>query len=138
MFAVGSMLVNVALAAALVGPLEVRGLALALSAATVVEFLALYAAIARRVPGLIDGQMRVSLTRMAAGCGVMATAAVGVYALLDLGAGLEVERGVEALVVVAAASSAGAAVYLGVTYAWGLEEPRVLLRRLRRQIPRVM
>ena len=130
LFAVGSMLVNVALAAALVGPLEVRGLALALSAATVVEFVALYAAIARRVPGLLDDGMRAALARMAVGACVMAAAAGGVYALLDLGAGLEVEQSVEALAVVLAASAVGGAAYLALTYALGMEEPRVLIGRV--------
>ena len=130
MFAVGSMLVNVALAAALVGPLEVRGLALALSIATVAEFLALYAAIAGRVPGLVNGRMLSGLAKMAVATGVMAGAAGGVYALLDLGAGLNVERGVEALAVVAAATAAGGGVYLTTAAILGLDEPRVLLGRI--------
>ena len=45
-----SMLLNIALAAALVGPLEVRGLALALSLASIAEFGLLYLLLRRRVP----------------------------------------------------------------------------------------
>ena len=127
-YAVASMLINVALAAALVDSMEVQGLALALSIATVVEFLLLYVAIARRVPGLVDERMRASLIRMALATALMAAAVGGVYALLDQR--LDVERGVEALVVVLAASAIGATVYLAASIAGGLEEPRVFLRRL--------
>lgn len=134
MFAVGSMLLNVALALALVGPLELRGLALALSIATVAECLALYLAIARRVPGLVAAPMTASLAKMAAGTGVMAAAAGAVYVLLNTGLDFDVERGVEALAVVMAASAAGGAVYLGVTAALGLEEPHVMMRRLTSRI----
>jgi hypothetical protein len=75
--------------------------------------------------------MQSGLAKMAVATGVMAGAAGGVYALLDLGAGLDVERGVEALAVVAAATAAGGGVYLATTAILGLDEPRVLLGRIR-------
>ncbi len=131
MFAVASMLINVALAAALVRALEVRGLALALSIATAVEFLALYVAVGRRVPGLVATPILASLGKMATGSAVMAGAAGAVYVLLDRGLRFDIESGLEALAVVATASAAGGAVYLAATAVLGLEEPRVLLRRLR-------
>ena len=131
-FAVGSMLINVVLAALLVGPLEVRGLALALSVATVVEFLALYVTIARRVPGLLEPRMTAALTRMALSSAAMAVVAGSVYALLRYGANLDVERGLDALMVVIAAAASGALMYVGVSAALGLEEPRLLLTRLLR------
>jgi putative peptidoglycan lipid II flippase len=128
-FAVGSMLINVALAAALVGPLEVRGLALALSIATVAEFAALYLAIAHRIPGLLDGRMTAALVKMALGSGAMAAVAGAVYALLRYGANLDVERGIDALAVVVVASASGGLVYVATSVATGLEEPRLLLAR---------
>jgi putative peptidoglycan lipid II flippase len=128
MFAVAAMLVNVVLAAALVGPLEVRGLALALSVATVVEFLALYLAIARRVPGLIDQPMQASLMKMAAASAFMTAAAGAVYVFLSQS--LDIERGLEALTVLLAAAAIGGLTYLAATAASGLEEPRVFLQRL--------
>jgi hypothetical protein len=51
--------------------------------------------------------------------------------LLHYGFGLEFERSWEALAVVLAASAVGGGVYLALTYALGLEEPRVLVRRVR-------
>ncbi len=130
MFAVGSMLINVALAAALVGPLELRGLALALSIATAAEFFALYLAVARPIPGLVTMPMLQSLGKMALGTTVMAAAAWAVYVFLDKSAGLDAERGVEALVIVAIASAISGLVYLAATATLRLEEPEVLLGRL--------
>jgi putative peptidoglycan lipid II flippase len=134
--AVASMVLNVVLAASLVGPLEIRGLALALSIATLVEFLALYAAIGKRVPGLVDPPMRLALAKMAAATAVMVAAAGAVYALLVEGLDLDVERGIDALAIVVAASAVGACVYFALTLAAGLEEPRLLLRRVTARIGR--
>jgi putative peptidoglycan lipid II flippase len=128
-FAVASMLVNVVLAAVLVGPLEVRGLALALSIATVAESAALFLAASDRIPGLVDSPMRAALVRMALATALMAAAAGGVYALLDRGAGLDTGTTLGALIVVASASAMGAAVYFAATLSAGLDEPRELVQR---------
>ena len=98
--AVASMLINVALAAALVGPLEVRGLALALSLATTLEFAALYFAglEAHTRPGCGRHGL-VARSAMALAAGVMAAAAGGCLAALRYGAGLDLHRGVDALAV---------------------------------------
>jgi putative peptidoglycan lipid II flippase len=129
-FAVASMLLNVALAAALVGPLEVRGLALALSVATVAECAALYLAVSRRIPGLISTEMRAALARIAVGSGVMATVVGGVYGLLDRVAKLDTGVTFDALVVVVAASATGGLAYFAVTVAAGLEEPKLVVQRV--------
>ena len=135
-FAVASMAVNVALAAALVGPLEVRGLALALSVATAVEFLALYVAVSRRVPGLIDRRMKTALAKMTAAGAVMAAAAGGVYAVVVEGLDLDIERSLPALAVVVAASATGGIAYLAVSIAAGLEEPLLVLQRFATRLRR--
>jgi putative peptidoglycan lipid II flippase len=135
-FAVASMLVNVALAAALVGPLEVRGLALALSIATAVEFAALYLAIARRVPGLLGRAMISQLRLINLSTVIMGLAAAQVMVLLRYAVGLDFGSGPQALLVVAAAALVGGGVYLGVAYLLGLEEPRVLLGRVGARIGR--
>ncbi len=83
-FAVLSMLLNLALAAALVGPLEVRGLALALSLAAVLEFVLLLVFLGRRLPGFLSDGLGSALGRIAAAASLMA-AAVGAVRL-----GLEV------------------------------------------------
>jgi putative peptidoglycan lipid II flippase len=130
--AVASMLINVALAATLVGPLEVRGLALALSVATTLEFVLLYALVAKRIPGLISAEMQSALLKMVLACGAMAAAAGGCLALLHYGTSLDLEQGVQALVAVVVCAGVGGLVYAGASAALGLEEMRVLLGRLRR------
>jgi putative peptidoglycan lipid II flippase len=131
LIAVGSMVVNVALAATLVGPLEVRGLALALSVATTLEFLALYLFVARRIPGLAGRKMAAVLARMVLACGVMAAATGACLAALDYGASLDLGPGIEALVAVMACAAVGALVYAAMSAALGLDEVRTLFGRLR-------
>jgi putative peptidoglycan lipid II flippase len=127
--AVGSMVVNVALAAALVQPLEVRGLALALSVATTLEFLALYLLVARRIPGLADRKMAAVLARMVVACSVMAGASAACLAALHYGASFDLGRGIDALATVVACASVGALVYAGAAAALGLEEVRLMTTR---------
>ncbi len=130
MFAVASMLINVVLAAALVGSMEIRGLALALSTATVVEFLALYVAAGRRVPGLAARPMLTALAKMAVATALMAAAAGAAYVLLDTGLDFDTERGVEALIVLLVASAVGGLAYLGTTMSLGVDESRELVGRM--------
>jgi putative peptidoglycan lipid II flippase len=129
--AIGSMLINLALAAALVGLLEVRGLALALSLAATIEFLALYVLLRGRVPRLGDKAAISSLMRIAVAAVLMAAATGACVVALLHGAGLDLGRGAEALLVLLVASVSGGGVYLMAASLLGLEEPRVLLRRLR-------
>jgi len=134
--AVGSMLINVVLAATLVGPLEVRGLALALSLATTLEFAALYFAVGRRIPGLVGKDMAAALSRMALACGVMAGAAGACLAALSYGASLELESGFAALAAVVVCAAVGALAYLGASAVLGLSETRLLLGRVRGLVAR--
>jgi putative peptidoglycan lipid II flippase len=129
--AVGSMLLNVALAAALVGPLEVRGLALALSLATALEFVALYALLAERVPGLMSSEARAALMQMTLACAVMAIVAGAWLAALSYGASLNFADGAQALLVVVVCAAAGSLAYVGVSAVLGLPEAGLVFGRLR-------
>ena len=131
--AVLAMLLNVALAALLVGPLEVRGLALALSLATAVEFSFLLAAIGRRIPGFADAALSGALLRMLLATAALTLTLGACLVLLRDGAGLDFESGGEALAVLAAGTAAGGAAYLAAALALGLEEPRAMAGRLARR-----
>jgi putative peptidoglycan lipid II flippase len=134
--AVAAMLINVALAATLVGPLEVRGVALALSLATVLEFALLYALIARRVPALVSRAVILQLRLIVVSTALMALAAGQVVVLLHYGLDLDLTSGSQAFVAILLAAAAGGLVYLGVSLALGAEEPRLILGRARGLIRR--
>ncbi len=85
-FAVAAIAVNIVLAAVLVGPLDIRGLALALSLATIAEALALFVALHRRLNfGLWTRPFASSLARTAIGSALMAEALVLLLSVLDEG-----------------------------------------------------
>ncbi|HEY7465733.1 MAG TPA: murein biosynthesis integral membrane protein MurJ [Dehalococcoidia bacterium] len=134
--AVAAMLINVALAATLVGPLEVRGVALALSLATVLEFALLYALIARRVPAVVSREVILQLRLIVVSTALMALAAGQVVVLLHYGLDLDLTSGSQAFVAILLAAAAGGLVYLGVSLALGAEEPRLILGRARGLIRR--
>ncbi len=129
-FAVLSMLINLTLAALLVGPLEVRGIALALSLATCVEFFALLLTLSTRVPDFLDESLLEGLGRMALATGAMGLVAGGCVLVLHHGLKLALTAGPQAFVIVVASAAAGAVVYVLASYGLGLNEPNVMLRRL--------
>ena len=128
-FSVLGMLTNLVLAYLLVGPLELRGIALALSIATAVEFAGLFLLIRRKIPALPDSSLTGGLVRMAAATLLMALVVGLLLFLLTDVAGLSVYRTGEAFVVLAASATAGAAVYFGGARLLGLEEPAMLFSR---------
>jgi putative peptidoglycan lipid II flippase len=130
MFAVGAMLINLALAAALVGPMEVSGLALALSIATTLEFGGLFVVLMRRMPALQDESLKQALSKMAVAAAVMATAIAATRIVLELYFGLDTEHGWDALLVLVAAVATGGTAYLASASEFGLSEPRMILSRL--------
>jgi putative peptidoglycan lipid II flippase len=131
-FAVVAMLVNLALAAVLVGPLELEGVALALSLATCVEALLLFSRLRLSIPELMQDNLLSGLARMAAAAALMGLALGGFLLALTEGASMDTDQGPDALVIIAVCTAAGVAVYLGVAQLLGLEEPGQLLRRLKR------
>jgi putative peptidoglycan lipid II flippase len=129
-FAVLSMLINLVLAATLVNTLELQGVALALSVATGVECLGLFLILRRRMPALARGDLSDGLERMAVATACMA-AVVGLCLLVLKGpAGLDVDRGADALLILVVSTLAGGLTYLGMAQVLGLEEVAFLLRRL--------
>jgi putative peptidoglycan lipid II flippase len=129
-FAIAAMLLNLALAALLLGPLELRGLALALSIATTAEFICLLAVLSRRVPGFLDDALVRAGQRM-----LLATTALGLtvgltLALLTEAANLSVNDTSQALAILTICTGIGGLVYLFASLALALEEPRLLIQRL--------
>ena len=127
--AVGSLLLNLALAAALVGPMELRGLALALSLATIAEFALLFRLLSGKIQ-LWSSALTGSLARMALATAVMVAALLGLSALLERSADFGAAAGGNAIVAVCAGGGLGGLIYFTLTLALGCEEPRQLLRRL--------
>jgi putative peptidoglycan lipid II flippase len=132
--AVGAMLLNLALAAVLVGPLdlEVRGLALALSLATIAEFFMLSYLIARRMPSLLDAGLVGAIGRMVLATALMSVVVCGV--LLFLHTRSDFDRQGPALLALVLGSALGGLTYVIASTALGLDEPRQLLSRIRRRI----
>jgi putative peptidoglycan lipid II flippase len=128
--AVGAMLLNVLLAALLVGPMEVRGLGLALSLAAIVEFSTLLFLLSRRVTGLAGPEFRFTLLRFVVALGVTAAAVGAVRLLLQSALGLDPERWLQAFVILVAAGGAGGFAYLMSTLVLRCDEPLMLLSRL--------
>ncbi|HEY8489517.1 MAG TPA: murein biosynthesis integral membrane protein MurJ [Dehalococcoidia bacterium] len=129
--AVLSLVLNAALSALLIGPLEHEGLALALSLAVTAEAALLYAVLRRRLGGLEDRATAASLARTGAAAAVMAAA---VAALLWGPVPLEAVapgRSLDAFVEAGVAAAAGALVFLAAGLALGCEEAGLLARRLR-------
>jgi putative peptidoglycan lipid II flippase len=127
--AVGAMLINLALAAALIGPFEVRGLAAALSLATTAEFFVLLLLLARRLPGLVDAGLIAAIRGMLVATGLLAVSLLVSLPLLD-SLGLELNRSPDALLALAVCGGLGGGLYFLSGLILGIPEPRLLLARL--------
>ncbi len=129
-FAVTAMLINLVLSALLVDAMELRGLALALSIATGLEFLMLFVAVRQRIPMLLEDHLLGGLWRMAEATGAMAlVVAVAVVALVE-GAGLDPDRTLDALLILIAGGATGVLAYFGAAHLLGLDEPAIFVRRV--------
>ncbi|MPZ47803.1 MAG: murein biosynthesis integral membrane protein MurJ [Dehalococcoidia bacterium] len=128
--AVLAMALNLILAATLVGPLELRGLALALSLATAIEFFLLLFVLARRLPGFFDAALKGALRRMLVATVVLAGFTAQMYVILDRIIGMDVTTTADALFVLALSGGVGGSAYLLTSLALGLEEPHALFQRL--------
>lgn len=135
--AIGAMAVNLVLAALLVGPLEVKGLGIALSTAAVIEFSVLMVLLSRRVPDVAGPELWRALGRLFAAAALAAAVFAVVRRLLQSG-GLDVELWWDSLVIVGVAGGAGGLIYLVTTLAIGSREPWLIAARvpfLRRYVP---
>jgi peptidoglycan biosynthesis protein MviN/MurJ (putative lipid II flippase) len=113
-----------------VGPMEVSGLALALSIATTLEFGGLFVVLMRRMPALQDESLKQALSKMAVAAAVMAMAIVATRIVLELYFDFDTEHGWDALLVLGAAVATGGTAYLASASELGLSEPRMILSRL--------
>jgi len=129
-FAVVSMVVNLVLCLALVWPFGIKGLAAALSVATIVEFALLLRALSRRLEGLDAGHMAFSLSRTIAGSILMAEVILLWLALLHFLGLLDLADKVDAGLAVIGGVGIGAVVFFVATRLLRSEEANTLARRL--------
>ena len=125
--AAGAFVVNLALALWLRGPLGVGGLALANSIAFTAQVLVLLWLLRRRLEGIEGGRLLSGLARI-----VVSALAMGAVVLLVT----RVLGGQRPYVVAAAGGLAGVVVYVGLIYALGLDEARLLPRLVRQRLQR--
>lgn len=126
-FAVAAMVINIVLAGILVGPLEIRGLALALSVATIVEALGLFLVLHRRMEGgLWDRQTATTIYRIGFSTLLMTEALVLLLLVLDSGG----DFGPQSFFALVAGSLLGVLVYQGAMLALRVEEAQALTARL--------
>jgi len=130
MFAVVALAVNLVLSAALVRPLEVRGLALSVSIATVVEAGLLFWTLRGRIAGLDLPALGQSVGRTAVAVVVMVEAIAVYLILLDQAGHLDMNRTVDAFLALAGGSVIGTAVFGYAARALGSEELETVLRRV--------
>ncbi len=126
-----SMLLNIVLNFALVGPLGFRGLALSTTIAYTVNFFVLYAFLARRHGALVTGELVSVLARIAAASIAMALAARWIHDLLAYVFGTDTLTA-RSLAVLPAIMVA-AVVYCALARALRLEDLHEFLRVLKRR-----
>lgn len=129
-FAVVSMLTNLVLSLMLVVPLEVRGLALALSLAAIMEFFFLFRVLSRRLGGLEEGRIVYSLTR-AVGSTILMAEVVGLFVVILHATGhLNTGSFSDAFAALVGGGLIGAGVYFLTAHALHCDEVDTLVRRL--------
>jgi putative peptidoglycan lipid II flippase len=131
-FAVLSMVLNLIFCLILVValPLEVRGLALSLSLASIVEFFLLFRTLSRRMGGLDEGRVVYSLIRMA-GAALLMVEVVGLFVLLLHASGhLNTGHFSDAFATLAGGGLIGAGTYFLAAYLLGSDELGTLMRRI--------
>ena len=130
LFAVAALVINLILSAALVGPLEVRGLALAVSLATVVEAGLLFAALRTRLGGIDLPAIARSLWQTLLSA-VLMVEVIGFYLiLLHQADRLNPASFVDSFLAVAGSTVLGGVAYLAVSRALGSEEFETLYSRV--------
>ncbi len=129
-FAVISMLINLVLSLALVWPFGVKGLALSLSLATIVEFTLLVRTLNRRLQGLDGGRTVLSAMRTAVATVLMAEVIAVWLALLRLAGLLQLDRKPDSGLAVIGGIGLGAAAYFFATRLLRSEEAEVVRQRL--------
>ncbi|HXH24260.1 MAG TPA: murein biosynthesis integral membrane protein MurJ [Vicinamibacterales bacterium] len=129
-FAVISMVVNLVLSLLLVWPFGVGGLATALSAAAIVEFVLLVRTLARRLRGLDGARVAASVARTCVAALLMAEVVLVWLAVLKLAGLLDLSRKPEAGLAVVGGVCLGAAAFFIASLALRNAEARTLVERL--------
>jgi putative peptidoglycan lipid II flippase len=123
----GENVLQIALAFALVGPLDVRGLALAFAASYSASAVAALVLLGRRVGGIDGRRLAASLAKLAVATAVMGVAVWGVTRAV------RGSTGAAAVVEVVAAIVVGVAVYAGMLFVLRADETAGLRSRLLRR-----
>ncbi len=132
--AVASMLLNILLCALLVGPLELKGLALALSISAIAEFavlvLLLHRSLARQ---LLSRAMGTAMLKA-----ILATAVMGqvVWLLVEILAQVDIAR--DSWITLALGTSGGAVIYFALSLIARQQESELLFLRLQTVISRAL
>ncbi len=129
-FAVVSMIVNLVLSLILVWPFGIKGLAAALSIATIVEFTLLIRNLEQRLGGLDAAHLMLSLARTIVSSVLMAEVILLWLALLRLAGLLDLARKPLAAFAVLGAMALGSAAFFYTSRLLGSEEAAVLVQRL--------
>jgi putative peptidoglycan lipid II flippase len=127
LWAIAAVAINVPLMAWLVGPMGVEGLALALSISASLEVIGLLWALHNRIESIEGAAVLRSAARSAVGAGAAALIMLGGLTLVETWLPDLLEGGITRLLVVAALSAAGAAIFLLVASA--LRSPEIALLR---------
>jgi putative peptidoglycan lipid II flippase len=135
MWAVVAVAINVPLMAALVGPMGVEGLALALSISAVIEVVGLLWSLQRRIESIHAGAILASVGRSAVGAAAAALLMLGALNIVEASASGLLDNVIGRLVVLVVLAAAGGLTYLVVTAA--LRAPELQqLRHLRQHLRR--
>jgi putative peptidoglycan lipid II flippase len=129
-YAVVSMLINLVLSLVLVWPFGIKGLAAALSVATIVEFALLVRTLDRRLRGLATREIAVSTARTVTATVLMCEAIAIWLAALKFAGLLDLGRKPEAGLAMLGGIAIGGAVYIYTSYRLRSDEARALWRRL--------
>lgn len=129
-FVVVSMLINLVLSLILVWPFGIRGLASALSVATIVEFALLVRTLSRRLQGLATREIVVSTARTITATVLMSEAIALWLAALQFTGLLQLDRKPQAGLAMLGGIAVGAAVFMYASRRLHSEEMETLLRRL--------
>lgn len=129
-FAVISMVVNLVLSLILVWPFGVGGLAAALSAAAIVEFVLLVRTLARRLHGLDGARVAASVARTCVAALLMAEVVLVWLAVLKLSGLLDLSQKPEAGLAVIGGIGLGAVAFFIASLALRNAEARTLVERL--------
>jgi len=129
-FAVVSMVANLVLCLIFVGPMGVKGLALALSLSAILEFALLFRVLQKRIDGLEETQLVRSLLRTGAASILMAEVVGLLLLLLHVAGHLEANSVGDAFLALFFGSVIGIAVFFAAASALHSEEVAVLVRRI--------